>query len=74
MDIAKPDVLQITAADADSLKNGALWGLGTGALGAVGGGASQGVGAGGAAFVQALSFGLLLDWLNQEREVIYIAP
>ena len=72
--IAKSDVLEITSADADSLKNGALWSLGIGALGAFGGGLTQGAGAAVPAFVQALSFGLLLDWLHQEHEVIYIAP
>ncbi len=74
MIIAKSDVLEITSADPDSLKNGALWGLGIGALGAFGGGLTQGAGAAVPAFVQALSFGLLLDWLHQEHEVIYIAP
>ncbi len=74
MIIAKSDVLEVTAADADSLKNGAFWGLGIGALGALGGGASQGGGAAGSAFVQALGFGLLLDWFHQEHEVIYVAP
>jgi hypothetical protein len=64
MNIAKSDVLEITAADADSLKNGAFWGLEIGALGALGGGASQRGGAAASAFVQALSFGLLLDWLH----------
>ena len=74
MNIAKADVVEIMAADADDLYNGAAWGLGIGALGALGGGASQGAGAGGAAFVQVLGLALLLDWLHQEHEVIYIAP
>ncbi len=71
MNIAKADVLEITATDADTLENGTLWGLGIGALGGLLGLKTQGMGAGGAMFVQALGFALLLDWSHQEHEVIY---
>ncbi len=61
MNIAKADVMEITAIGADSLQNGALWGLGFGTLGALGG-AQQGVGTAIAGLLQPLILYLALDW------------
>ena len=73
MNIAKADVLKITSLGADSLQNGALWGLGFGTLGALGG-AQQGVGTAVAGLLQPLILYMALDWRHQEHEVLYIAP
>ena len=75
MSIAKTDVDQISAAEADSLKNGTLWGLGIGGALALGAGLEGGDGSAAVAvtnLVGAVSLGLLLDWLRQEHDVIYI--
>ena len=75
MNIAKADVEQITAAGADSLKNGTLWGLGIGGALALGAGIDGGSGSAEVAainLVGAVGLGLLIDWLRQEHEVIYI--
>jgi len=73
MSIAKANVVGITAG-ADSLNNGAAWGLGIGAFGAWMGAAANGAGSGAAGFVYPFGLGLLLDWLHQEHEILYVAP
>ena len=73
VNIAKADVLEITATQSDSLENGVLWGLGTGALGALA--FSKMGGAAGVFFILPAIVGPWLDWSHQEHEVIYqIAP
>ncbi len=49
-------------------------GLGIGAFGAWMGAAANGAGSGAAGFVYPFGLGLLLDWLHQEHEVLYVAP